>query len=64
MEFFVGNFPSDGQMEKEGKLLVDYIKEWHDKYGPIIKVQILGQIVLATVDPLAIKVIVNLCMWN
>ena len=43
-------------MEKEGKLLVDYIKEWHDKYGPIIKIQVLDKIVLATVEPQAIKV--------
>ena len=43
-------------MEAEGKIMADYLLEWHQKYGPVIKFQLLDRIVLSTIDPAAVKV--------
>ena len=53
-QFFVGNIPTN--MKAEGRIFTDYVLDWHKKYGPVIKYQILDKMIVSTIDPNAIKV--------
>ena len=52
----MGNLPAPAQMEKEGKVPSDYFLEWHLKYGPTIKFQLLDYMVVSTIESEAMKV--------
>ena len=56
-EFFIGNIPTMEQMEADKKIFHDYVLEWHNQYGQVIKYQILDTIIVSTIEPESIKVI-------
>ena len=52
--------PTIEQMEKEKKVVADYVLEWHKQYGPVIKFQILDNLIVSSVDPESIKVMAGI----
>lgn len=53
--FYLGNFSEAKKTMLKGKIFEDQVLEWHAKYGPVFKFQIVGTIVVFTSDRSTIK---------